>query len=164
MANGTYRETVSVNNVHAMTPWKVHIVGDEDTTPTDTVSPLARLTGADNDSTHQIVRSFGFVFDEDANCVMNLNNCGATDCSFYGAVGRVNCAINLFGSCTFSRNLFGLGMWQNSSLWIENGTHSFTNNTTGIQIQMQSVTRNIAGATFSGNGIDLAVSADSHAN
>ncbi len=231
VADGTYRETVNVNNIHAMTPWKVHIVGDENTTPTDTVSPAVRLTGADSDVTHAAVRAFGFVFDdcydielkgflvdycgadgvridrgrvwlnkckaannpltahgyhltehscanfescwaenlwkgydEDANCLMNLTSCGATDCTFYGALGSVNSGINLFGACTFSRNLFGLGLWQSSSLWIESGTHAFTDNTTGIHIQLQSVARNIAGATFAGNGIDLAVSSDSTAH
>ncbi|MCE5230591.1 hypothetical protein LLG95_13500 [bacterium] len=227
VATGVYRESVKINNIHAASPARFLIVGDETTVPSDSASPSVRLTGTDNDSTHAIARSIGFTLDgcgevevkgflidyygycganvtgghvyltkckatnvtngfntapstwvQFANCwarycstgyganggsAMDLISCGVTDCTSYGALAQANCTIGLYGNCTFSRNSYALGCWQYSSAWFVDGAHSITNNTNGVNLQMESLTRIISRVTFSGNGTNTIVSSDSHA-
>lgn len=230
VANGVYRESVSISDIHAQSPYRFVILGDAETVPSDSATPAVRLTGTNNDSTHAMIRSKGFCIEEcngvevkgfsidyfsgngilidgghvfATNCkcsnlpdwaygfnlnpssygqfvncwaryvwrgygasggvTMDLINCGASDCTSYGAIAQASCMINLYGSCTFSRNPYGLGIWQNSTAWFQDGTHYFNNNEVAIFIQMQSVTRLIGKAVFSGNGTNVVTSDDSHA-
>lgn len=229
VADGIYRESVYVNAIHAQNPYKFTLLGDKTTIPSDSTNPSVRITGADNDSTHEIVRSRGVRFDDctgaeiqgflldyfnidgltidrgrvavtrckaanGSNCIgfdvyphamgnfrncwaknlrngyavtnnaaMDMTDCGASDCSAYGVIGQACCAIELYGTCTFTRNLFGLGLRQNSSVWLISGTHYFSSNTVGIALSHQSVTREVGRVSYDGNGTNISVSEDSRA-
>lgn len=229
VADGIYRESVFVNDIHAQHGFKFTLLGDEATVPSDSASPAVRVTGTNNDTTHDIIRLRGVRFDnctgceikgflmdyfsidglvidrgrvavtnckaaDSSSCIgfdvyphamgnfsncwannlktgfsvtnnasMDITNCGATNCNAYGAIGQADCTIELYGNNTFARNLFGLGLWQNSSLWCITGTHAFNKNTTGLLVNYASITRGIASVTYSGNGTNISVSSESHA-
>ncbi len=229
VAEGTYRESVTIAGVVAAEPYRLVIVGDKTTVPTETVAPAVRLTGTDNDSNHTIIRQNGFIVSRcqnidikgflvdyfsqngivlfNSNCNMyccktsynqygitwsggdgsavdswstfnytgyhglsrsdmSLNRSSAASNTDFGILCQGYCNAMLYGNTYFKGSIFGIAL-QNSYLWVDTydpGHPYIQNNTYGIQIYFHSSTRNIGAATYSGNGTNMNVAADSWAN
>ncbi|MEN6625978.1 MAG: hypothetical protein ABFD69_07110 [Candidatus Sumerlaeia bacterium] len=59
VATGTYRESVKLDGIVVADGYNLTVLGDKTTVPTETVSPIVRLTGTNNDTTHEKVRQNG---------------------------------------------------------------------------------------------------------
>ncbi|MCE5230837.1 right-handed parallel beta-helix repeat-containing protein [bacterium] len=62
VAPGVYRESVEFIGISAPLKHRLVVLGDDDVLPSETISPKVRLTGADDDSSHEKKRDRGFVF------------------------------------------------------------------------------------------------------
>lgn len=92
-----------------------------------------------------------------------LGNSGASDCTGFGILAQGYCTVHCYAGNYIKRNLYGIGM-QSSYLWFEEPTTYVTNNTTGIYLYYHSSSRLIGYVSYSGNGTNQTVGADSWAN
>ena len=81
VAEGVYREMVTISGVHVDEPYKLRIVGDESWSPASGRNPKVRVTGADTDENPKPLRSKGISIFDSANIEV---------VGFYGNYARWN--------------------------------------------------------------------------
>ncbi|MCE5229617.1 hypothetical protein LLG95_08480 [bacterium] len=145
IADGVYRESVVVSGITATKNKYLTLKGDEQTTPTVSVSPNVRITGADNDQTHEKVRqhcleildchgikTVGITFDyagyqgvRSTGSRLDYLKCKATNCSesgFFDGMGErayyMQCVANNNGYAGFE--FYGVNGWLESCIATQN--------------------------------------------
>ena len=110
IADGVYREQVTVNGINVLPGKLVQIVGDESWTPSSPGDPLVRVTGNDNETTATKQRNYCFYMEQSTNILLKgllIDN--AKDPGVYCASGfyRIH-------NCLARNNKYGFDITHNS--------------------------------------------------
>ena len=68
---GVYRESVDINNVTSKEGANFSLIGDEYSGTPETSIPAVRITGTDNDLTHEVVRDYGISVKKSSNVIID---------------------------------------------------------------------------------------------
>jgi hypothetical protein len=164
IADGVYREYVTIVNKHTNQDYEITLIGDESWTPASAGDPTVRVTGRDNDVSGGRVRDYGIFINKSTNIVIKgilFDYCDyvGLQMNFGGRYSVYNCkaANNYHGfrsshSATHLKDCLADSNDVNG-IWITKGTHANIENCVAKNNSQNGVgISEIGSANFNGTG------------